>query len=140
MTTEQWKDIPGYVGRYQVSDQGRVRGARGVLKPGACRGYLIVHLWPKGTVAVHRLVASAFVDGHSPGLEVNHKDGDKHNNRAANLEWVTKAQNQMHAVAIGLRRQARRVVAPSGVEYPSITQAAKAERVRHSTAATWTQQ
>lgn len=43
--------------------------------------------------AVHRLVASAFCDGYAPGLSVNHIDGDKTNNRAKNLEWVSLERN-----------------------------------------------
>lgn len=151
---EQWKDIPGYEGRYQVSDAGNVRSVdrtvravakngreylrrvRGVvLKPGRSRGYLIVNLHPSGTIAVHLLVAKAFIPQNAP--EVNHKDGIKANCAASNLEWVTRQGNQRHAVVAGLNTQARCVVAPSGKGYPSITQAARGEHVRASTAAGW---
>ena len=151
--TEVWKDISGFEGRYQVSDAGRVRSldrkvhgvskagrvyprkVRGaVLRPGACRGYLIVNLHPTGTIAVHLLVARAFVGGCAPGLEVNHKDGDKHNNAAANLEWVTRRGNQIHAVATGLNVQAIPVVHPeTGRVFPSITQAARYAKCRAGT-------
>lgn len=53
---------------------------------------------------VHRLVAMAFVKGMVSGKEVNHIDGNKRNNAASNLEWVTKSENQLHAYKIGLRR------------------------------------
>lgn len=48
---------------------------------------------------VHRLVAQAFIPGDA-SLEINHKDGDKTNNRANNLEWVTRSQNQIHSTHI----------------------------------------
>lgn len=154
MTTEIWKDIPGFEGRYQASDQGRVRsvdnyvrcgrGGKGlrlvrgrVLRPGNSRGYLIVNLPPAGTIAVHLLVARAFLSPRPAGAEVNHKDGVKVNCAPANLEWVTKTENQLHAVAFGLKTQALPVVSPSGVHYPSIAQAAKNERVAHRTARAW---
>lgn len=153
---EQWKDIPGFEGRYQASDLGRVRSvdrrvntvdklgrkrtrklAGKVLAPGNCRGYKIVHLSGHGTVAVHLLVARTFMRRPEDAEDVNHRDGVKANNILANLEWSTKAHNQRHAVVTGLRSQARAVTAPSGVSYPSITQAARAERVRAKTAARW---
>lgn len=140
--SETWKAIPGYEGRYEVSDAGRVRSldhrvrvvCRGVettrmspgrvLKPGRCRGYLIVNLSGAGTMGLHILVARAFCEGESDGREVNHKDGNKHNCLASNLEWVTKARNMEHAVDIGLNTQAIRVVHPkTGEVYPSIQRA-----------------
>lgn len=152
---ETWKDIPGFEGRYQVSDQGRVRSidrtaravskagreyqrkARGtVLRPGGRRGYLIVNLYPAGTIAVHLLVARAFVEGFVGGLEVNHKDGDKKNNAVTNLEWVTRRGNLAHAVATGLNSQAMAVIDPqTGQVFPSITQAARHAGRRHRTIA-----
>jgi len=152
---EIWKDIPGHEGRYQVSDGGRVRSldraVRGVskagreyqrkvrgtvLRPGSWRGYLIVNLHPSGTVAVHLLVARAFVAGFATGLEVNHKDGNKKNNAATNLEWVTHQENQAHAVATGLNSQALSVIHPeTGHVFPSIAQAARHAGRRHRTIA-----
>lgn len=153
---EIWKDIPGYEGRYQVSDFGNVRSVarkvQGVAKngrvyrrslkgkalaPGYCRGYLIVNLSGHGTVAVHLLVARAFLLKPLHAENVNHVDGVKANNNLANLEWCTKSHNQRHAVSTGLKSQARSVTAPSGKVYPSIAQAAKAEHVNHRKAARW---
>lgn len=150
---EIWKDTPGYEGRYQVSDLGNVRSVdrevrsvskRGmeylrkikgvVLRPGDCRGYLIVNLTPTGTIAVHILVAKVFVPGERRGYDVNHMGGVKTNNRADNLEWVTKSRNQQHAVEAGLKSQAIRVKCPTtGKVYHSINRAARAAGCRART-------
>jgi len=157
---EHWKDIPGFEGRYQVSDLGRVKSLpfmqRYLLRNGleAFRrtkekirklksinsGYLTVSLWlddEETTALVHRLVAAAFVLGE--GETVNHKDGVKRNNAASNLEWASYTDNHLHAVAMGLNKQAVRVVCPAtGIVYPSISQAERAAHVCHSTiSATW---
>lgn len=53
-------------------------------------------------IAIHRLVAAAYCDGYAPGLQVNHRNGIKKDNRAINLEWVTPKQNTSHAIETGL--------------------------------------
>lgn len=76
--------------------------------PGYPRGYLFVQISrnKKDTrFFVHRLVASAYCSGFAPGLTVNHIDGNKLNNHASNLEWVTKKENLRHAHSTGLYRQ-----------------------------------
>ena len=106
---EKWKPIPGYEGLYDVSDQGRVRshyrGGRILQMTKTRNGYPSVSLHKAGrqtTKAVHRLVAEVFL-GPSE-LHVNHKDGDKTNNRARNLEWCTHAENMTHRIEIlGMR-------------------------------------
>lgn len=70
------------------------------------RGYLRVMVW-KRLRGVHQLVASAFLGPIPAGLEVNHKDGIKTNNRPENLEYVTRAQNVKHSFVTGLRTMAR---------------------------------
>lgn len=94
---------------YEVSSLGNVRRIGGrVLKPSTINtGYQFVSLSMKGVVkhhTVHRLVCMAFCGQPSAKMTVNHKDGDKLNNRATNLEWVTYKENNMHALATGLRR------------------------------------
>ena len=98
---EQWKEIAGYEGLYEVSDLGRVKslwyGKEKILKPHKnTDGYLRVNLCKDGKAKhskVHRLVAEAFIP-NTQGLEtVNHKDEVKTNNVASNLEWMSQKDN-----------------------------------------------
>ena len=113
MKNEEWRDVVGYEGRYQVSNQGRVKSLERiiikkdgrkftvkerVLKP--CdngRGYLYISL-SDGTGEhkrhyIHRLVGEAFVPNPLEEEDVNHKDENPSNNHASNLEWVTHKEN-----------------------------------------------
>lgn len=121
MKTEIWKDVPEFVGYYQVSNFGRVRRIANysnqnssweLTKPKIlkCRkhtnGYLRVMFSVNGKHYdryVHRLVAEVFVENKYGYCEVNHLDGDKTNNNADNLEWCTRSQNNKHAYFTGLR-------------------------------------
>ena len=157
---ENWRDIPGYEGRYQVSDLGNVKSVafkqRYLLRTGAeawrltkerliarqitNSGYFIVHLYldnKRKVHTIHTLVARAFIPNPQALPEVNHRDGRKSNCKVVNLEWESRTGNKLHAVAAGLNSQARQVTAPSGAAYPSIAQAARGEQVAHRTAAKW---
>lgn len=100
---EQWRKIADYA-NYEVSDCGRVRNAKTmrVLKPhDNGYGYLTVGLCQHGkqrTLRVHRLVFVAFVGGVPEGMEINHIDEDKHNNRLENLEVITHADNMAYGM------------------------------------------
>lgn len=101
---EIWKDIPGYEGKYKISNFGNIltffkrkwiRKATFITDI----GYVYVSLEYKNKkrkCGVHRLVAELFVDGFFDGAEVNHKDLNKTNNRWDNLEWVTHSENLKH--------------------------------------------
>jgi hypothetical protein len=112
---ETWKAIPDYEGLYEVSNYGDVRrvaryGRRWVhpCKPKRTRdGYLETTLVKNSkakSIRTHRLVAMVFCENPHGKPEVNHIDGNKHNNCADNLEWVTSSENQKHAYRTGLQR------------------------------------
>jgi hypothetical protein len=116
-----WKPVIGWEGVYEVSDAGDVRALerRNTRSDGTVqtwsagpmtpypndKGYLVVRLSRPGQrkmARVHRLVAEAhLLRGHTSET-VNHKDGDKANNRASNLEWATVRENTLHSIASGL--------------------------------------
>lgn len=98
----EWREINQ---DYIVSSDGqicsRTSGRLKTMKPRAGgRGYRIVTIWLDriaSTRYIHRLVAEAFLPPRpSPKHEINHKDGDRANNRASNLEWVTRSENLRH--------------------------------------------
>lgn len=108
--SEVWRMIPGFEAYGHVSNLGRVRSAAGKIRKTfvAPNGYERIGFnGGKHTLTVHRLVAAAFCDGYADGLSVNHKDGNKLNNCADNLEWVTHSENIKHAFATGLKVAAK---------------------------------
>lgn len=118
---EEWRDISGYEGLYQVSNLGRVKS---LPEPRRNDGRFtrkgeIMKLTPRSRKrqneylcvginrrlhAVHRLVASAFIPKVKGKTMVNHKNGNKQDNKVSNLEWSDSGDNNRHAYATGLNK------------------------------------
>lgn len=97
--TEQWRTITSHTA-YEVSNAGRVRRGENILKQQIERnGYYRIMLDDRKRHLVHRLVAREFCVERDRCHCVNHKDGDRSNNAAENLEWVTPSENQLHSFA-----------------------------------------
>ena len=112
---EKWQSISGYEGLYIASNRGNIKSLKRnrVLKTSPNeKGYLYVVLSKNGvskSYRVHRVIANTFLGEHK-GLEVNHIDGNKHNNDVSNLEFCTHAENMNHAVRSGLLNNQKPVI------------------------------
>lgn len=107
MSDERWAEIPGFGGRYEASDRGRVRSwthhgsRRSVPKVLRLRsnwaGYQRVRIFTTDSapldLSVHRAVLLAFVGLCPEGCEARHLDGNRANNALVNLCWGTKREN-----------------------------------------------
>ena len=99
---EEWKNIIGYEGLYEVSDKGNVRNVRRntLLKLSKNNyGYIQVYLYKNGIKTgfkVHRLVAKAFIPNPDNLPQVNHKNEVKSDNCVDNLEWCDNYYNLMY--------------------------------------------
>lgn len=127
---EEWKDIKGFEGKYQVSNLGNVRSlwrgkpsGRGkyVTKEISIKelkkiksnelGYQIVTLMDNGKrkrKQVHRLVAETFIPNPDNKPNVNHIDYNPSNNNVDNLEWCTQRENVLHSVCHFHKRNYRK--------------------------------
>lgn len=122
---EEWKNIKGFDGVYQVSSIGRIkalpmRKLRGRFFHDSperiltirtnTRGYSQINLQHnkyKKTFLVHRLIADAFLCRPKNMDQVNHKNGIKTDNRVDNLEWCTIQENITHSITTGLKKKQR---------------------------------
>jgi len=124
---EEWRDINGYEGLYQISSLGRIkrlahhvtraRFGTYICKEKICQctkqhdGYMMKYLSKNGKKSyhnVHRLVAEAFIPNPLNLPFVNHKNEKKHDNRVENLEWCTAKYNTNYGTCLERRAQAQR--------------------------------
>lgn len=152
---EEWKDIIGYEELYQVSNLGNVRKidrwvrigrkdtyvSKGCVLKGYTDNYRRVALSKDGikkTFYVHRLVALAFIPNPQNKPQVNHIDGDKTNNKASNLEWVTNQENMFHEKVNNLNKNTRVVIAQYDLDgrfkrkFKSISEASELTELSYS--------
>lgn len=127
---EIWKDIEEFKGIYQISNYGRIKrlsysiirknGVKQsweekILKPTKdSSGYYGIrsctkHIGKSKTLRIHRLVAKSFIENPENLPCVNHKDGNKLNNRVENLEWCTYSHNIRHAIENNLNKTRKKV-------------------------------
>jgi len=114
---EVWKIIDGYNSDFAVSNLGRIKSLARVVsnhtgvihKPERIlkqqidhKGYCRVSLHKRKALAVHRLVAFAFIPQVAGKNQINHIDGNKQNNCVDNLEWCNNSENAIHAIKTGL--------------------------------------
>lgn len=119
---EDWRDIPGFEGKYQASSLGRIRSLdrevhiegdknrhhvrkyRGRILTTTLNknnGYLATSLGGESSQReVHRFVAWTFLGAQEDGYQVNHINGIKTDNRVENLEYVTSGENRLHALIV----------------------------------------
>lgn len=108
--SDAWKPVIGFEGLYEVAWCGAIRNARTGRWLTPCvkdDGYTTVKLYKdnKGyQKSVHRVVAEAYIPNPENKPQVNHKDLNKKNNEVPNLEWVTQAENQSHAIRNGANK------------------------------------
>lgn len=119
---EVFKDIPNYVGLYQISNFGNVKSLKRkiknkngfriveekILKPyiNSC-GYYCVNLRKNSKIEIkllHRLIAENFIENKNNFKIINHKDGNKLNNNIQNLEWCTYSYNNKEAYRLNLKK------------------------------------
>lgn len=96
---EEWKDVKGYEGIYEISNLGNVKSfysGKIISQKKNNRGYMVVDLYKnrqRKSFLVHRIVAISFLNKDKLCNDVNHIDENKENNCVENLEWCTHKEN-----------------------------------------------
>jgi hypothetical protein len=100
---EIWLPIVGYELLYEISNLGRVKSLLNNIilsqtQSSEYRRVVLTNNKIRKNKLVHRLVAETFIPNTNNKLFVNHKNGNKHDNRVSELEWCTSSENNSHAV------------------------------------------
>ena len=120
-----WTPIKDFEGLYEISSSGKIKSTYregtkgGILKTFSDGRYLKVHLYKNGKqyqFYLHRLVAEHFLEKVEGKSEINHKNGDKLDNRLLNLEWCNRSENIQHANNTGLVKRFKVAQLKDGVE------------------------
>lgn len=106
---EEWRDIEGYEGLYQVSNLGRVKRLPKIMKTTTdAQGYKVISLKDESgkakVVKVHRLVAQAFLPNPENKPVVDHINTDRGNNFVDNLRWCTQKENCNNPITLSNRK------------------------------------
>lgn len=135
MAKEEWRSVPGFVGLYEVSDNGVVRSLDRLVRAGSGTrmargqelrptvqtwGHLKVNLCKNGSVygnTIHAIVMLVFEGPCPEGLEIRHLDGVSSNNLLSNLKYGTKSENMKDRVRHGRDINAAKTHCPQGHPY-----------------------
>ena len=146
---EEWRDIKGYEGLYQISNLGRVKSLPRKIRNQHCKneyiktpipdkdGYLRVTLYDRGrnkTYAIHKLVAIHFLDNPNNLPIINHKNEIRSDNRVENLEWCTWKYNVNYGECPNKKSKAlsKKVICiTTGKQFNSIKEAAKYYNIKN---------
>jgi len=141
---QEWEPVAGFCNKYLISKNGAVVS----IQPGKRNkflskridrgGYQTVRLNKDGITSthfIHRLIAASYIPNPENKSFINHINGIKTDNRIANLEWCTHAENMQHAYDSGIIKIKSKPVLNkcTGELYPSIKQAAKAVNISYGT-------
>jgi len=138
---EVWKPVTRNAS-YEASNKGKIRHIQKhrIIPQPLNNGYKQVSLRDTNnkkslTIRTHRIIATEFVENPNDLKYVNHKDGDKENNNAENLEWVTSSANSRHAYDTGLKKPTTKRVIQYSIDnefikvFNSIVEAAKEVKI-----------
>lgn len=121
---EEWKDIPGYEGKYMASSFGRIKSLpkrvtlfhggyyftkEKLLHQCLSGGYLFVALFDGSNrldIQSHIVIGKSFLPNPENKEQINHKKGIKTDNRVSEIEWSTRSENTLHAYAHELMKPA----------------------------------
>lgn len=136
LANEEWRDVVGYEGKYQVSNLGRVRNFKNfnVIDGWTTRsGYISVHLSNQGKPrkkSVHRLVAMAFISNPLSKPHIDHINCNRQDNRVENLRWCTHKENMNNPITLETIRKSK--VGVKNPMYGKVTPQSVKDKIREA--------